>query len=162
MRLPVEFSTGVYRYRKLSFIKLALCTMWSESNSTTSLWRRSWIHHYLYTFCINGYFLYLTTPTKTANRKHTEALPLYIDRQVPWPVTIQFIIKEESLIFVTFNFLSSRTWWDTKFSLYLIHLLQWRRMEEWKYSSIIFVLGTRWIWVSSIKPRPLYLLVLAA
>jgi hypothetical protein len=31
-----------------------------------------------------------------------------------------------------------------------------RRMEEWNYNSTILDLGTRWRWVVSFKPRPLY------
>jgi hypothetical protein len=32
----------------------------------------------------------------------------------------------------------------------------WRRKREWRYSSTILDLGTRWKWVVSFTPRPLY------
>jgi hypothetical protein len=32
----------------------------------------------------------------------------------------------------------------------------WRPIREWKYSSVIIDLGTRWRWVVSFTPRPLY------
>jgi hypothetical protein len=32
----------------------------------------------------------------------------------------------------------------------------WRRMEEWNYSSTILDHGTRWSWVASITPLPIY------
>jgi hypothetical protein len=34
----------------------------------------------------------------------------------------------------------------------------WRRMGEWRYNTIILDLGTRWKYVVSLTPRPLYLL----
>jgi hypothetical protein len=34
--------------------------------------------------------------------------------------------------------------------------MPWRRMGEWRYSSTILDLGTRWRWVVSYTPRPLY------
>jgi hypothetical protein len=44
-------------------------------------------------------------------------------------------------------------------SLYLIIYLStmpWRHMAEWRYSSIILYLGTRWRWVVSFTTLPLY------
>jgi hypothetical protein len=34
--------------------------------------------------------------------------------------------------------------------------LPWRRMREWRYSSTILYLGTRWRWVVIFTPLPLY------
>jgi hypothetical protein len=34
--------------------------------------------------------------------------------------------------------------------------MPWRRMGEWRYSSTILDLGTRWRWVASYMSRPLY------
>jgi hypothetical protein len=35
--------------------------------------------------------------------------------------------------------------------------MQWRLMEEWRYSSTLLDLGTRWKWVVSFRPLPLYI-----
>jgi hypothetical protein len=48
-----------------------------------------------------------------------------------------------------------------KLSLYLLVIIQlstvpWRHMGEWRYSSIILNLGTKWGWVLSFTPLPLY------
>jgi hypothetical protein len=34
--------------------------------------------------------------------------------------------------------------------------MSWRRMGEWRYISIFLDLGTRWVWVVSFTPLPLY------
>jgi hypothetical protein len=38
-----------------------------------------------------------------------------------------------------------------------VKLSPWRHMGEWRYSSTIFDHGTRWRWVVTFTPRPLYL-----
>jgi hypothetical protein len=44
-----------------------------------------------------------------------------------------------------------------KLSLCLIKHMQWRCMGEWRYSSTILDLGTRWRWVVSFTTQPLCL-----
>jgi hypothetical protein len=35
--------------------------------------------------------------------------------------------------------------------------MPWRHMGEWRYSSIILEIGSRWRWVVSFRSRPFYL-----
>jgi hypothetical protein len=57
---------------------------------------------------------------------------------------------------VSMRFLWIKLKGKVKLSLCLINLLRttaWRRMREWRYSSTILNLGTKWRWVASFAPR---------
>jgi hypothetical protein len=68
---------------------------------------------------------------------------------------INLILTE---LFYTYrNFVSGKD--KAKLSLYLIikfSTMPWRHIREWRYSLTILNLGTRWRWVVSFKPQPLY------
>jgi hypothetical protein len=72
----------------------------------------------------------------------------------------------EWLVLLTRTTQASRNMWKhawTSFSkgkavpvLNYLSAIPWRRMGEWRYSSTILDLDTRWSWVVSFTPRPLY------